>query len=434
MLGISGCASTPLLNASLYQRLGGDSGIEAVVDDLTNKIAADNRIKHFFADTDIADFKHQLRTQLCQATGGECVYEGADMLSAHEGLGITANDFSALVEDLIKTLNKFGVPATEQNELLGLLAPMKGKIVEQKPKVMTAAVKQTTPIAANVIPNKAVTVTPPIKPQKIKNKKAALKPTKKTVSPKKQTVKTKQASTVKTKTKVKAKPSVKTKAKKKKPIKTVAKKVPTTGQIKGQIKLLGANTSDNISIALEPLGKSTQLTKHKQRSHVVILKKKIYLPSHMSVQRGDKVAFHNLDKIKHNVFSVTQGSSFDLGTFRTGKRPATTMRSTGVIKVYCDIHPKMAMFVMVTDSPFHSVTNKKGGFSFANVPAGRYKLFAWNIRGETTRTIEIVAGKSTSLNITLDTRSYKPKPHLKKNGKSYPIKNENSDDSDEEYF
>ena len=40
-------------------------------------------------------------------------------------------DFNALVEDLVKTLNKFNVPAKEQSELLGVLGPMKPQIVNQ---------------------------------------------------------------------------------------------------------------------------------------------------------------------------------------------------------------------------------------------------------------------------------------------------------------
>ena len=35
----------------------------------------------------------------------------------------------ALVEDLVKTLDKFGVPAKEKNELLAILGPMKSDIV-----------------------------------------------------------------------------------------------------------------------------------------------------------------------------------------------------------------------------------------------------------------------------------------------------------------
>ena len=48
---------------------------------------------------------------------------------AHTGLNITAREFDLTVEDLVATLNKFQVGPREQNELLGLLGPMKKDIV-----------------------------------------------------------------------------------------------------------------------------------------------------------------------------------------------------------------------------------------------------------------------------------------------------------------
>jgi hemoglobin len=44
---------------------------------------------------------------------------------------ISANDFNALVEDLVAALDKFNVPAQEKKDLLALLGPMKKDIVEE---------------------------------------------------------------------------------------------------------------------------------------------------------------------------------------------------------------------------------------------------------------------------------------------------------------
>lgn len=116
---------------SLYDRLGGKDAITAVVDDFVGNVAADKRINGYFAKADIARLKRNLVDQICQGTGGPCVYTGRDMRTAHKGMGIADADFNALVEDLVKTLNKLNVPATEQGELLGILAPMKPQIVGQ---------------------------------------------------------------------------------------------------------------------------------------------------------------------------------------------------------------------------------------------------------------------------------------------------------------
>jgi len=121
---------------SLYHRLGGKTAITAVVEEFVNNCAGDTRINKFFADTAkdpkrLAKFKKNLVNQICQASGGPCKYTGKTMKAAHKGMGISDSDFGALVEDLGKALDKFKVGATEKNELLGALGPMKGDIVGQ---------------------------------------------------------------------------------------------------------------------------------------------------------------------------------------------------------------------------------------------------------------------------------------------------------------
>lgn len=122
---------TSAAQRSLYQRLGGKKAITAVVDQFVANVAADKRINKFFAKTNIPRLKKNLVDQICEASGGPCKYTGRSMKVAHKGLGITDNDWDALVEDLVKALNKFKVPKQEQNELLGLLGPMKKDIVGQ---------------------------------------------------------------------------------------------------------------------------------------------------------------------------------------------------------------------------------------------------------------------------------------------------------------
>ncbi|HWO21419.1 MAG TPA: group 1 truncated hemoglobin [Kofleriaceae bacterium] len=116
---------------SLYDRLGGKDAITAVVDDFVNNAATDEKIKHFFANTDAKALKEKLVDQICEATGGPCKYTGKDMKTAHTGMKVTEDDFNALVGDLVKSLDKFKVPEKEKNELLGALGGMKGDIVGQ---------------------------------------------------------------------------------------------------------------------------------------------------------------------------------------------------------------------------------------------------------------------------------------------------------------
>jgi hemoglobin len=116
---------------SLFDRLGGQDAINAVVEDFVANVAADARINAFFANADIPHLKQMLKDQICAATGGPCKYTGKDMKAAHAGQKVTDEEFNALVEDLQGSLNEFKVGATEQKELLGALSPMKPDIVGQ---------------------------------------------------------------------------------------------------------------------------------------------------------------------------------------------------------------------------------------------------------------------------------------------------------------
>jgi hemoglobin len=130
----AGCASSDSMmtqQKSLYDQLGGKPAIQAVVDDFIGNVAADGRINQRFAGANIPQLKTMLVDQICEASGGPCKYTGQSMKSAHAGMKISDADFNALVEDLVKSLDKFKVGAQEKNDLLGALGAMKGDIVNQ---------------------------------------------------------------------------------------------------------------------------------------------------------------------------------------------------------------------------------------------------------------------------------------------------------------
>ena len=139
------------MQTSLYTRLGGHEAIKAVVDDFVGRCAGDSRINTKFGRTDVPRLKAMLADQVCSASGGPCTYAGRDMAETHAGMGVTAGEFDALVEDLVATLDQFNVPKAEQGELIGLLGPMRPDIVEvESPETGTAlpASYQTAPAIA----------------------------------------------------------------------------------------------------------------------------------------------------------------------------------------------------------------------------------------------------------------------------------------------
>jgi len=115
---------------SLYERLGGVGAIQAVVTKFISNVGGDARINGYFKNADLKQLNKHLVNQVCMATGGPCTYEGRDMKTAHKGMKVTTAAFNALVEDLVSALNTFNVPKKEQDELLGILGPMKKDIVE----------------------------------------------------------------------------------------------------------------------------------------------------------------------------------------------------------------------------------------------------------------------------------------------------------------
>jgi len=129
---LTGCASMRAAppRAPLYDRLGGKDAISAVVDEFLQRLLGDARINARFASTDVKRLRTMLIDQICEGSGGPCRYTGRDMKSLHAGMRISDADFAALVEDLKGALDKFKVPAAEQNDLLAVLGPMKSDIVE----------------------------------------------------------------------------------------------------------------------------------------------------------------------------------------------------------------------------------------------------------------------------------------------------------------
>ncbi len=148
--------STLAQQKSLYERLGGKDAISAVVEDFAGNVLADNRINKKFAKSDPARLVANLKDFVCFATGGPCRYTGLDMKTSHKNMGTTAGEFNALVEDLVKTLNKFKVPDKEKNELLGALAGLKGDIVESESSVtgtdLPASFKPAPPLGGKETP------------------------------------------------------------------------------------------------------------------------------------------------------------------------------------------------------------------------------------------------------------------------------------------
>ena len=115
---------------TLYERIGGEAKMRAVVTEFVDVMQADERINFTFANTDLAKFKKLLFEQLCNITGGPCQYTGRTMKESHQKLNVTNAQFNALAEDLYIAFERTHVPYHLQNKVVVLLAPMQKDIVK----------------------------------------------------------------------------------------------------------------------------------------------------------------------------------------------------------------------------------------------------------------------------------------------------------------
>ena len=81
--------------------------------------------------------------------------------------------------------------------------------------------------------------------------------------------------------------------------------------------------------------------------HVVSQKGKAFSTKILKVKVGDAVSFRNDDPYFHNIFSLTEGHEFDLGSYPQGQSRKAVMTKEGPVLVECAIHPEMKMTIQV---------------------------------------------------------------------------------------
>lgn len=79
----------------------------------------------------------------------------------------------------------------------------------------------------------------------------------------------------------------------------------------------------------------------------VVQKDKAFSVKHLVVHQGDRVQFPNQDDVYHNVYSLSEAKTFDLGTYGKGPGKTVTFDQKGQVKVQCAIHPQMEMTIEV---------------------------------------------------------------------------------------
>ena len=373
----------------LYERLGGQRAIVAVVDDFVGRVAADSRINLRFSNTDIPQFKSLLVEFVCMATGGPCHYTGRDMETSHGGMELVDDEFTALVEDLTATLDKFKVPAKEKNELLGALGPL-------QPRIVTPANRLHPVSDAQLAKANAVLAKLTDKPARELFAAAILAAKRGQRNWADQLFGRVEiavgAETVAAAAPVfreGAPPRVDT------PLKQMASDTPPQpktvgasdddatgpqlpGSLRGTITVDGKPLDGVGLVELYPVaGKyAKRIPKHR----VVEQRNKRFSPRLLAIPPGSTVAFPNFDNFYHNVFSSSPTQPFDIGMYKNGQSREMKFDKTGLVRLGCNVHASMASFIFVIDAPAYVPVDGSKEFYFRSLEPGKYKARVWSER------------------------------------------------------
>jgi plastocyanin len=107
-----------------------------------------------------------------------------------------------------------------------------------------------------------------------------------------------------------------------------------------------------------------------------------FSPHVLAVRVGTVVQLPNDDRVFHNVFSFHDGKKFDLGLYPVGTSRSIVFDQRGLSRIFCNIHPNMAAYVMAVDTPYFAVTDRRGRYLIEAVPPGTYRYHAWRAGAE----------------------------------------------------
>jgi plastocyanin len=156
----------------------------------------------------------------------------------------------------------------------------------------------------------------------------------------------------------------------------------------------------------------------------LLQKGKKFVPHVVAVTQGTEIEFPNQDLFFHNVFSMHQGKTFDLGLYESGAARKVKFSQAGVSYIFCNIHPQMSAVVVVLRTRHFAVTDPEGNFQISHVPPGRYKLVVWHELASDSelksveKEVEIARGENEIGNVVLHSSDV-PIEHMNKDGEPY---------------
>lgn len=126
-----------------------------------------------------------------------------------------------------------------------------------------------------------------------------------------------------------------------------------------------------------------------------------FIPHVLPVLKGTTVDFPNTDDVRHNVYSPDPIPGVrlmvSLGTYDPEVIKTIRLDKVGVIPLRCNVHQEMSAYIVVLDTPYFTVTNKKGEFAIDNVPPGNYTIKTWHEKLKSVSMEVTVKPKQTAI-------------------------------------
>lgn len=184
---------------------------------------------------------------------------------------------------------------------------------------------------------------------------------------------------------------------------TANDKVPARYVVRGQgAKSQTSNSSGAIAIALENLGGN--LSPAVADTPLVMAQENTaFVPNLLVVPLGSQVTFPNRDAFFHNVFSYSPPRSFDLGRYPKGETRTVRFEESGIVRIFCEIHASMYATILVSPSEHYQIINSGEGFSFRDLPAGKYRIVATDAAGRRAKVdVNLAADETNNVSLTLE--------------------------------
>jgi plastocyanin len=146
----------------------------------------------------------------------------------------------------------------------------------------------------------------------------------------------------------------------------------------------------------------------------VAQKDKTFVPFVLVAPVSANVAFPNLDKFRHHVYSFSKGNKFELELYGKEDKRTVAFKTAGTAAIGCNIHDEMVGFIRVVDTPFAAKTNENGLAEIKDAPDGATKLTVWHPYARAKDQIAVsavtIAPGANSVSVVLDLAP-KPKHH-----------------------